>query len=188
MLKAELVADTSRLILLEILKSGISPRKRKSSSSNRWGEHHVRGTVKCLVQIIMFLRVSVLSDVHFWSDSMWKNANDSVAVNKNMSVQIVPDKQRASLQWSRMLLMPNKLTLLKENSTCQWRCTIHTKPRSMQICEKVWFFTDEVLLPRTCGNSVLCYFKHFCTISRIIHILSFYHFLHYITAKTVIYY
>lgn len=40
---------------------------------------------------------------------MIKNANNTVVVNKNVSAQIVAHKQRASLQWRRLLLMSNKL-------------------------------------------------------------------------------
>lgn len=38
----------------EILNSCISLKNKWKSSSNRWVEHPVRGSVECLVQIIMF--------------------------------------------------------------------------------------------------------------------------------------
>lgn len=45
-------------------------------------------------KLLQFLIASVLADVHYWSHGMLKNANETVAVNKNVRVQIVPCKQK----------------------------------------------------------------------------------------------
>lgn len=172
--KAELVAAD----ILEILNSYISPRKRKSSSS-RWGEHPVRGSVKCLVQITFYIYNLFFFWFFFYSKCVIRcalliiqNVNDTVAVNKNVRVQIIPHKQGASLQWRRLLLMSNKLikTFKRRLSLSM---SLHRTYKTY-IYVDLWnslIFPDEVLLPKSCGSSVLCYFKYFCTISRSINIL-----------------
>lgn len=81
---------------VEIVNSCISPRRRKRSS-NRWAEHPVRGSIWC--KLLHFLIASALSDVHYWSYRILKNANDTVAVNRNVNGERALN--RGSCHWCR---------------------------------------------------------------------------------------